>query len=69
MMLLFYYKLVYRKEIIFTLLVLILLMVINVGVGGGEVGMRQNDVEKGRRRVFRPELENDARNTRELISK
>lgn len=69
MMLLFYYKLVYRKEIIFTLLVLILLMVINVGVGGGEVGTRQNDVEKGRRRVFRPELENDARNTRELISK
>lgn len=68
-MLLFYYKLVYRKEIIFTLLVLILLMVINVGVGGGEVGTRQNDVEKGRRRVFRPELENDARNTRELISK
>lgn len=69
MMLLFYYKLVYRKEIIFTLLVLILLMVINVGVGGGEVGTRQNDVEKGWRRVFRPELENDARNTRELISK
>lgn len=68
-MLLFYYKLVYRKEIIFTLLVLILLMVINVGVGGGEVGTRQNDVEKGKRRVFRPELENDARNTRELISK
>lgn len=50
MMLLFYYKLVYRKEIIFTVLVLILLMVINVGVGGGEVGTRQKDVEKGRRR-------------------
>lgn len=50
MILLFYSKLVYRKEIVFTVLVLILLMVLNVGVGGGKVGARQKDVKKGRRR-------------------